>query len=195
MRIKKNSFLIFGSLLMITALLNVFSVPGYAEAVKGQETSTPIQIQINERTLFISKVVAPQFGKYAVKGSGQVVTPLNDLTIAVTDTRPIDEKNSWSLYYNLTNFTSHQNKSIKQEVLISKGKLADENTDLKSYQSYPAEITSTTNHMLLKNDEKKDKYVYTIDKKDIKLYIPANQTPGTYQAVQTVYLANTPQSK
>lgn len=164
-----------------------------AESLPTEEKSTPIAIEILEKTLFFMDVTVPTFPSVTVDTEDQTVYATNDLVIGLKDTR-IEGRSPWEVTYQLRVEPTDEHPPFLPKLSIGKGDVSTEKGPM-SATAYTAKeiIAQPTSQSLLQVEETGNTtYEYRISKEDISLVVPKTVTEGTYRAKQIVQLKTIP---
>ena len=176
-------------------------IPSESEAQEGstQSNQTPLNIQVVESPLRLTKVQAPTFGTYEIdfQNSQRKIQATGDLLIEVDDTRTT-LLSSWGIQYEISMFEDNSNQKTfgNTTVLnIGKGELSINRSQLDPtiYQTNSQELIPNKPALLLQTKESQTtKFTYRVPKEAISMNLPNGLKSGDYTATQTITLVNLP---
>lgn len=160
-----------------------------------EEKSTPIEVKIKPKELYLTKIAPLDFGKQEQQTDAFVLRPKEDFTVQVIDKR--GSKGDWSLYYQFELFKNEKKQVLPTRVILGAGTLTtkDQSNKTDIYRSYKADSNSQQSKALLvktKVSELNMQYEYRIRKENIMLNVPKNTPAGSYQAEQKLLLVEEP---
>lgn len=160
-----------------------------------EEKSTPIEVKIKPKELYLTKIAPLNFGKHKQETEAFVLRPKEDFTVQVVDKR--DSKGDWSLYYQFALFKNEKKQVLPTRLILGVGTLTikDQSNKKDIYRSYKADSNSQQSKALLvktKSSGLNMQYEYRIRKKNIRLNVPKNTPAGRYKAEQKLLLVEEP---